>query len=156
LAASGYLAKGCKIWLPNIQCIDESVTDFYNDLNPYFVIRKEVEPKNNPLYLATEDVEKELLKCPDALTNETQIRPVYDFSDSPFYVLELRPIFLKAPMTPTRANRSAAAVVTPVVEMKEETAATKKRKLAAEVAVSKNAVLQKKGDKASVNTRLCM
>jgi hypothetical protein len=62
------------------------------------------------LYRATEDVEKELLMCPDALTNETQMRPLYDFSDEPFCVLELRSEFLLHPSTPTRAVRKASAV----------------------------------------------
>ncbi len=54
----------------------------------------------NPLYLATENVEKELLMCPDALTNETQLRPLLNFSAQPFCVLELRASFLKQPSTP--------------------------------------------------------
>jgi hypothetical protein len=48
--------------------------------------------------------------CPDALTNETQMRPLYDFSDEPFCVLELRSEFLLHPSTPTRAIRKASAV----------------------------------------------
>lgn len=50
--------------------------------------------------MATENVEKELLMCPDALTNETQLRPLLNFSAQPFCVLELRASFLKQPSTP--------------------------------------------------------
>jgi hypothetical protein len=111
LATSGYLAKGCKIWLPNLQCIEESLSDFYGELSPYFIIRRESNPLSNPLYRATEDVEKELLMCPDALTNETQMRPLYDFSQEPFCVLELRSEFVRHPVTPVRATKRAAAEV---------------------------------------------
>ena len=60
LAQSGYLAKGCKIWLPALQCIEESLGDFQAELAPYYIVRKESNAKCNPLYLATEDVEEEL------------------------------------------------------------------------------------------------
>ena len=113
LAQSGYLAKGCKIWLPNLQCIEDSLSDFAGELNPYFVIRREGSAKENPLYRATENVEKELLMCPDALTNETQLRPLLNFSDKPFCVLELRDSVLVAPNTPTR---KVAAVVSSSVK----------------------------------------
>ncbi|RYH23644.1 hypothetical protein EON65_17650 [archaeon] len=43
----------------------------------------------NPLYKATELVERELLTCPDKLTNETQLRPLLALSAYPFYVLEV-------------------------------------------------------------------
>lgn len=109
LAESGYLARGCKIWLPNLQCIEDSIGDFYGELTPYYTIRKESNPKANPLYRATEKVEKELLMCPDALTNETQLRPLLDFSSEPFYVLELRPIFQKTPTTPQSVKKAVAA-----------------------------------------------
>ena len=44
----------------------------------------------NPLYLATEGVEEALLLCPDALTNDTQLRPLLHYSEYPFYRLQLR------------------------------------------------------------------
>jgi hypothetical protein len=106
------LAKGCKIWLPNLHCIEESLKDFYGELSPYFIIRREANALKNPLYRATEDVEEELLMCPDALTNETQMRPLYDFSSEPFCVLELRSEFVRHPSTPVRATKAVAAVST--------------------------------------------
>ena len=110
LAQSGYLAKGCKIWLPALQCIEESLGDFQAELAPYYIVRKESNAKCNPLYLATEDVEEELLMCPDALTNETQMRPLYNFSAEPFYVLELRSTFLNL-STPTRSIKTVSATL---------------------------------------------
>lgn len=100
------LAKGCQIWLPNLQCIEESLTDFHNELIPYFEITKVTNPLLNPLYLATEDVEKELLLCPDALTNETQIKPLLNFSNEPFYSLILRDEFLTTLLTPSKKSQS--------------------------------------------------
>lgn len=123
LAASGYLAKGCKIWLPNLQCIEESLSDFYADLLPYFIIRREENALKNPLYRATEDVEEELLMCPDALTNETQMRPLYDFSNEPFCVLELRSEFLVHPSTPVRASKTAAVVASTKAQKKRRAVA---------------------------------
>jgi len=108
LAESGYLAKGCKIWLPNLQCIEDSLGDFAGELAPYFIIRRESKAMENPLYRATEKVEKELLMCPDALTNETQLRPLLNFSNEPFCVLELRSAFLVAPSTPVGKKVAAA------------------------------------------------
>lgn len=69
------------------------------------------DPKLNPLYAATEKVEIELLMCPDALTNETQLRPLLNFSDSPFYVLCTKHEYGKLPtfyasVTPPRKRNS--------------------------------------------------
>jgi len=99
--------QGCSIWLPHLQCIEESLTDFYDYLIPYYIITKEKDPKLNPLYLATEDVEEALLQCPDALTNDTQLRPLLNYSDCPFYRLELRnPIDMTpAVVTPTSSKK---------------------------------------------------
>ncbi|KAJ1411527.1 hypothetical protein B484DRAFT_482627 [Ochromonadaceae sp. CCMP2298] len=112
LAREGKLAQGGQIWLPNLDCIQVSLTDFADDLHPYFTIALASDPKENPLYLATEDVEEELLRCPDALTNETQLRPL---GTQPFYVLTLRDEFLPcekkrlAPATPPAKKRKASS-----------------------------------------------
>ncbi len=86
-AKEGLLPFGGKIWLPNLDCVEESIADFCGILSQYFEISYEKDPRANPLYLATEDVEAELLRCPDALTNVTQIRPLNNFSETPFCVL---------------------------------------------------------------------
>ena len=116
LATSGLLLQGCSIWLPHLQCIEESLTDFYDYLIPYYTITKERDPKLNPLYLATEGVEDALLLCPDALTNDTQLRPLLDYSDYPFYRLELR-----------NPRDAAPAVVTPTSSQKKRQYRTSSR-----------------------------
>ena len=104
LATSGLLKKGAKIWLPNLQCIDESVKDFYGTLSQYYSIRTEENPRLNPLCRATDDVTDELAKCPDLLTNATQMKPLFDYSSRPFWVLELKAQFtLAPPRTPTKS-----------------------------------------------------
>lgn len=51
--------------------------------------------------------------CPDALTNETQMRPLYSFSNEPFCVLELRSEFIKLPATPTHVKKAVSRNMTP-------------------------------------------
>lgn len=81
------LAADGQIWLPNLKCVQELLAAYKKQLSKYFEWELVGDAKANPLYRATEKVEKELLMCPDSLTNETQIRPLNDFSDTPFYVL---------------------------------------------------------------------
>lgn len=92
LAMSGKLAVGAKVWLPNLDCIEQSLQDFRSELDPHFVIRKEVNPTLNPLYVATENAEEALLLCPDLITNATQLVHMIQHSQGEglFYVLELR------------------------------------------------------------------
>eukprot|EP01032_Pedospumella_encystans_P028287 gene28287-31947_t len=96
LARSGLLAPGAKIWLPNMQCIEQSLEDFKAHLEPYFNIYVEKDSLANPLYLATEDAEEELLLCPDLITNSTQAIPLKSHAGEIglFYVLELREVML--------------------------------------------------------------
>lgn len=116
LATSGLLLQDCSIWLPHLQCIEESLTDFYDYLIPYYTITKERDPKLNPLYLATERVEEALLLCPDALTNDTQLRPLLDYSEYPFYRLQLR-----------NPRDATPAVVTPTSSQKKRQYRTSSR-----------------------------
>jgi hypothetical protein len=102
-AKSGTLARGGQIWLPNLDCIRVSLADFALDLDPYYTVELVRDPKQNPLYLATEDVEAELLMCPDSLTNETQLRPLQ--SDRPFFVLKLRDEFKTCLATPDKKRK---------------------------------------------------
>lgn len=98
--ATNYLAPNGRIILPNLGCVKELIDSQYSHLSIWFRIELlEIAERNlNPLYFATETVERELLKCPDNLTNETQMKPLYDFSNSPFYVLTC--INHTAPCTP--------------------------------------------------------
>lgn len=87
---NGLLSEGGKIWLPNLDCIEEQISEHKNILEKYFKIDLPKNYRSNPLYEATEFVEHELLRCPDHLTNETQIRPLLDYSQTPFYCLTRR------------------------------------------------------------------
>ena len=68
-------------------------------LKPFYIISEEEDPKQNPLYLATDHVEEELLLCPDAIINKTQVRPLIKTKfgkvgkSAPFCVLQLRENF---------------------------------------------------------------
>eukprot|EP01039_Chlorochromonas_danica_P000646 gene646-701_t len=116
LLQEDFLTSDGKIWLPNLQCITESLSDAHDILMKHFKIRlaSSADMHANPLYSATNLVERELLSCPDALTNETQMRPLLEHSIYPFYVLErvgenekggfLGP--LDDPITPVVAKRS--------------------------------------------------
>jgi hypothetical protein len=105
LAKTGLLAPKSLVWLPNLQCIEESLESFRTHLEPYFTIRKEKNAMLNPLYAATENAEEDLLLCPDLITNKTQVLPILQHakSDPLFYVLELRAEFL--PDRVARAGR---------------------------------------------------
>lgn len=90
LIAKYFLNKNGVIILPYLSCVEESLTQNQEFLDPYFFVHFLSDPNENPLYLATEKVEKELLMCPDAVTNKTQIIPLNQFSTTPFCVLRLR------------------------------------------------------------------
>ena len=87
LAENNLLKKGGKLWLPNLDCVQCSLDEFSSEITKYFEIERVEDPMKNPLYAATENVEDELLRCPDALTNETQIRPLLIYSKAPFLAL---------------------------------------------------------------------
>ena len=107
IASEGILAPDGIVWLPHLSCITDSLTEFYSYLNPYFEIELVEDAKTNPLFLATEDVEDELLRCPDSLINSNQIKPMMeqlDHTDRPFYALKLRKDFLRLPTTPEKTK----------------------------------------------------
>lgn len=90
LAREGLLAEGGTIWLPNLSCISDPLERHAAVLNPFFDVFFVENPDKNPLHKATHLVERDLLNCPDALTNETQMRPLYNSSDQPFIALVLK------------------------------------------------------------------
>jgi hypothetical protein len=101
-ATQGIISKSGKIWIPNLSCTSELLENYSASLSPYYTWHLAEDAKSNPLYLATEDVEEELLQCPDSLTNETQIRPFLNYSKFPFYVLQLKDAFsLPSSVTPS-------------------------------------------------------
>jgi hypothetical protein len=94
LASAGYLNMHGKIWLPNLECVRDCLTEFKDELNPYFVqsLVPVSEAASNPLYQATEKVEDDLLKCPDKLNNLNQIEPILKNSDDLFICLTYDPV----------------------------------------------------------------
>ena len=90
LAENNLLKKGGQLWLPNLECVEESIDEFRDEILKYYTILALDDPMLNPLYAATETVEQELLRCPDSLTNETQLRPLLSYSKTPFLVLTRR------------------------------------------------------------------
>lgn len=103
LAEQNIIKKGGKLWLPNLDCVQCSIDDFHNEISRYYSWETVDNPQENPLYAATETVTDELLRCPDMLTNETQIRPLLVNSSAPFLVLTRREIPLDiAVLTPSK------------------------------------------------------
>lgn len=91
LASENFLCENGKIWLPNLECVTTALNDFIKDIEEYYTISYIENPLENPLYAATENVEKELLECPDRLTNNNQIQPILDLSKDVFICLTLIP-----------------------------------------------------------------
>ena len=111
LAENNLLQKGGKLWLPNLGCVQDSIDTFRSEITKYYVIETVDDPLDNPLYKASEKVTLELLRCPDALTNETQLRPLLSYSKSPFLVLTRRhEIYHEtACVTPSKRGRAVRA-----------------------------------------------
>ena len=85
------ICRGGSIWLPNLQCVQDSVEKNKHILDKYYTVRMVSQANSNPLFMATETVEDKLLLCPDKLTNDTQMRPLLEHSNTPFLVLKRRP-----------------------------------------------------------------
>lgn len=103
LAENDLLKIGGQIWLPNLECVEDSINEFRAEIGKYYTIEAVGNPHLNPLYAATETVEQELLRCPDSLTNETQLRPLLSYSNTPFLMLTRREI----PIAMTRSSSSS-------------------------------------------------
>ena len=97
-------------------------------LTRYYHIEQPRDFGENPLYRATELVESELLRCPDKLTNETQMRPLMQFSDTPFYCLTLKADWQEVPSTPTKAKKGQRKICEILDSSDSATSTPKKRK----------------------------
>jgi hypothetical protein len=84
-ATHNILAIGGKIWLPNMICVRESLQLNSCEISAHYITHEITDALANPLCAATETVTEELLQCPDALTNETQLRTLS--TDVPFLCL---------------------------------------------------------------------
>ena len=107
LAENDLLKKGGKLWLPNLDCVHCSLGDYKEEIEKHYTIEAVEDPNMNPLYAATENVETELLRCPDSLTNETQLRPLLIYSRTPFLVLSRRHTPLIHCVTPSGRGERA-------------------------------------------------
>jgi hypothetical protein len=81
----GLLKRDGTVWLPHVQHVTDMLDTFYDDISPFYKWSVVVDPHANPLCSATESVQDELLRCPDNLTNATQLKPLHP--DGPFYAL---------------------------------------------------------------------
>jgi len=70
--------------------VKDSLKVFGKVLAEHYSWYLEIDPSKNPLYAATDYVTDELRRCPDLLTNETQIIPLNNYSDTPFFVLKAK------------------------------------------------------------------
>ena len=89
-ASKGVLKVGGQLWLPNLQCVRDSITEFDTEVTQYYRVEVSADPDSNPLYVASDNARAELLKCPDKLVNETQMAPLWKESTTPFYVLTVK------------------------------------------------------------------
>lgn len=73
--------------MPGVQ---DAIGNFNSEISARYNITFVTDPMKNPLYKVTNDpsIEKELLRCPDNLTNSTQLKPLLNFSSQPFYQLK--------------------------------------------------------------------
>jgi len=108
-ASSGILKKGGSIFLPNLPGVQDAIANFNTEISSRYNITFVANPMKNPLYKVTNDstIEKELLRCPDILTNTTQLKPLLNFSSHPFYQLICMndaPVLSHASSSPRRSQ----------------------------------------------------
>jgi hypothetical protein len=93
-AESNRIVAGGQVWLPYLDCVRAAVEQkFAGVIGKHYAVRlvSKNDVMENPLYAATSRVREQLLECPEAYTNETQLKPLLAFSDTPFLVLTRRP-----------------------------------------------------------------
>ena len=88
LAQKNILSPGGKIWLPNLQCIRDSIAKFRAAINEYYTVYNVLDPRENPLYVASENACDELLRCPEGGVNNLQaMQPILNQASFPFFAL---------------------------------------------------------------------
>ena len=97
--------------MPFLECVQVAIDENESILRHHYTWEKVSDPLLNPLYAASENVTEELLRCPDKLTNETQLRPLFENSNTPFIVFR-RVAFNSNLQTPSKRGRNTE-VVTP-------------------------------------------
>ena len=88
LVSADILKPNGRIYLPNLECVDGALECYGKELSEHYTWDYVRRPKDNPLFRATERVSEELMKCPDNLTNDSQMLPLLNYSDTPFVVLK--------------------------------------------------------------------
>lgn len=97
LAQRKILKSNGSIWLPNLAHVQEMLQKYRHILVDYFEWSRVKYPEYNPLYYATDKVEKSLSRCPDGRTNKTQLGPLHEVSDHIFFELKLSSSFRLSP-----------------------------------------------------------
>lgn len=137
LAEDELIRRGGQFWLPNLECVTQALREFRDTIEILYEVEFVREVGRNPLYAATELVEVELLRCPDKLTNGTQLRSLLEFSDTPFIVLTRRqvPLEVVPPLvdaegsrTPKKRKSRSVNTVTPEKKKKSSSASQSKAK----------------------------
>jgi hypothetical protein len=106
--SSNILKRNGRVILPNLQCVQDSIVSYQKLLALSYNIEFLSDVNLNPLFVATETVEEKLLRCPDILTNETQMKPLLEFSSYPFYILTNS---VNRVSTPTKYGREKSVMV---------------------------------------------
>lgn len=85
LAKRNVISVGGKVWLPNLQCIIESIDRFREYINEFYTVLAVADPMQNPLFVATENAYDEMMRCPNPPSNKAQL----DLADPTFPFLAL-------------------------------------------------------------------
>eukprot|EP01036_Dinobryon_divergens_P037393 gene37393-48905_t len=88
IIAQSLLAPGGIIWLPHLDNVSASIELNLDLIEQFFTVHEIVDPFKNPLYVASENCEDELLLCPDSIINANQVAKLS--RDFPFYALQLK------------------------------------------------------------------
>jgi hypothetical protein len=114
LSDTNLLRKGGKVWLPNLECVHDSIDKFRDVIERHYTIEVVGDPMLNPLYAATETVETQLLRCPDVVTNVTQLPPLLVYSANAFVLLTRRhEVYSVACVTPIKSEETVCVYESP-------------------------------------------
>ena len=131
IAMEKVLSDDGELWLPHVYYVEQMLQKYCDELSVHYDWFLVNDPKKNPLYLATDNVEHLLLKCPDRRTNQNQILPLKEISDDIFFVLKHKKIEVSS-ATPVKSRVSKKRPVPEIHsldgDLKVEKSPTKARK----------------------------
>jgi hypothetical protein len=90
IAEEKLLSPNGTLWLPHVDHVDQMLREYRDLLSDHYDWCLVDNPCSNPLYEATEKVTLELERCPDNMTNVTQLRPLCQLEGGPFYEFRLK------------------------------------------------------------------